>query len=140
MVLDAICETAVSGDCDDVGACDSRERQPNAAIARHVVTKQKVASIQRRERRSERWQALGVGPQRKVRKDIARVRMVSSYRAEKKGPRRRGPQTGDQRGWTPQAYKLKLEPHANTQAERLSELNTLLQEIRICCSRARITQ
>ena len=31
------------------------------------VTKRKVASNHRRERTSERWQALGVGPQRKVR-------------------------------------------------------------------------
>jgi hypothetical protein len=34
-----------------------------------MLTKQKVVSMQRRERTSERWQALGVGPQRKVRKE-----------------------------------------------------------------------
>ena len=32
-------------------------------------SKQKGVAIWRRERGSERWQALGVGPQRKVRKD-----------------------------------------------------------------------
>jgi hypothetical protein len=32
----------------------------------HSSTKQKVAAINRRERISERWQALGVGPKRKV--------------------------------------------------------------------------
>ena len=32
------------------------------------VTKRIVVTIDRRERTSERWQALGVGPQRKVRR------------------------------------------------------------------------
>jgi hypothetical protein len=32
-----------------------------------TLTKRKGAAMSRRERESERWQALGVGPQRKVR-------------------------------------------------------------------------
>ena len=39
-------------------------------LSSDFLTKRKVVTISRRERMSERWQALGVGPQRKVRIDL----------------------------------------------------------------------
>jgi len=45
----------------------SRFAVRSSRIANWQLTKQNVAAIRRRERMSERWQALGVGPQRKVR-------------------------------------------------------------------------
>jgi hypothetical protein len=36
-------------------------------VSRRILTKREVVAMSRRERTSERWQALGVGPQRKVR-------------------------------------------------------------------------
>src|SRR5574338_174879 len=65
------------------------------------MTKQQGVAINRRERRSERWQALGVGPQRKVRnanrvvivglmlmiactaKEVPYVDSISQWRTEK---------------------------------------------------------
>jgi hypothetical protein len=39
VVFDAICGAAAAGDADDVGVCDSRERQAVAAIATAMMTK-----------------------------------------------------------------------------------------------------
>jgi len=54
------------------------------------VTQQHDATIQRPERTSEGWQALGVGPQRKVRKDMKVRASVKRICDKCKIVRRRG--------------------------------------------------